>query len=71
VALGVAGILGGGLIGFLLDLLIPENRRQEYAKALKKGATLLQVRCLNDKEAESAALILKENQAHEIGRIDC
>jgi uncharacterized protein YcfJ len=70
VALGVAGILGGGLLGFLVDRIIPANRRQEYAKALRMGSTLLHVRCLNDREVETAALILKENQAHEVGRID-
>lgn len=69
IAIGVAGMLGGGLVGFLLDILIPEPQRQEMTKAAKKGITLLQVDCRNGAEADSAVLILRENQAHEIGRI--
>lgn len=69
VALGVAGILAGGFIGWLLDLLIPENRRQEYAKALAKGSTLLQVECGSREQADLALTVLRENQAHEVERV--
>jgi hypothetical protein len=69
IALGVAGILGGGLTGYLLDLLIPENRRQEYAKALSRGSTLMAVRCHNEEQRKTAELILRENQAHELGQM--
>lgn len=69
VALGVGGILGGGFLGWLLDLLIPENRRQEYARALRKGSTLLQVECESPQQAEVALEILRDNQAHEVARV--
>lgn len=69
VALGVAGILGGGLVGYLLDIMIPEHQRQEYKKAIQKGCTLLEVTCRNKDEADAAELIVRENQAHEVGRM--
>jgi hypothetical protein len=69
VALGTAGILGGGLIGYLLDILIPENKREEYSKAMAKSSTLLQVDCRTPEEAKTAMLILRENQPHEVGHV--
>lgn len=70
VALGVAGMLGGGLVGFLLDRAVPENRRQEYARGLSKGRTAVLVLCQNAEAAAVADRILRENQAHEIGRLE-
>lgn len=69
VALGVAGIMGGGLIGYLLDRMVPEIRRLEYDKALDMGATLVLVRCRTPQETDTAEHLLQENQAHEVGRI--
>ena len=70
VAFGVAGILGGGLLAYVIDLMVPENVRQEYARAMRKGSTLLVVHCENDRRAESAERILRDNQAHETGRLE-
>jgi len=67
ITLGAGGILGGGFLGWLLDRVVPENRRQEYDKALRKSSTLVLVRCARPERAAEAQRILRENQAHEIG----
>lgn len=68
IALGAAGLVIGCILGILVDAAIPENRRQEYSKALLKSSTLLHVKCSTSEEARRAELILRENQAHEIGQ---
>lgn len=69
VALGTGGIMLGGLVGYLFDLLIPEMTRREYAQAIKKASTLVLVDCDTPRQADGAEQILRDTQAHEVGRI--
>lgn len=46
----------------------PQQERQECVKALHAGTTLLHVRYHTAEAADAAERILKESQAHELGR---
>ncbi|MDF2629731.1 MAG: hypothetical protein K0R39_3562 [Symbiobacteriaceae bacterium] len=69
VVLTVAGILGGGLIGYLLDVLIHKPDRS--GTAVPKGAkvcAILQVRCEDESQAALVEQVLDANQARALGR---
>lgn len=70
VLLVVLGILGGGLGGYLLDAVI-HWRHRNRAKGKddpQKGGTILEIRCADENQAALAERILKQNQAHALGR---
>lgn len=68
VTLGVLGILGGGLVGYLLDLVIHRDKRKPPGLAGEKASTLVLVDCESPARADGAEQVLRENQAREIGR---
>lgn len=68
VVLTVIGILGGGLIGFLLDVLI--HKPHQYGPVPKgtKVCAILQVSCKEDAQAKLVEQVLEANHARAFGR---
>lgn len=50
VLMGGAGALTGGLIGFLVDAGVPENKAREYEEAVKQGQVLVAVTTEHENE---------------------
>lgn len=69
VILVVVGMLGGGLAGYVLDVLIRKHqyRRPDERRAQTSG-TVLEVTCRDEQQAAAVEQILMHNQAHALGR---
>lgn len=51
------GAVGGGVIGGLTGLGIPEDAAGYYAEGIRRGGTLVAVRCSDDRAAEAARIL--------------
>lgn len=69
VTLGTLGMLGGGLLGFLIDRLIPEKRRDEYESSLIPGMILLEVSSSAADRLEAASRVLKRRGAKQLAML--
>lgn len=68
VVLTVAGILGGGLIGFCCDVLIHKPHRHGPVPKGTKICAVLQVNCKDDAQVKLVEQVLEANQARALGR---
>ncbi|MGE5674779.1 MAG: hypothetical protein ACM3XM_13060 [Mycobacterium leprae] len=62
----VLGLLGGGLIGYVLDCVIPDRRKDQFETALNDGMLLVQVNALVGARAEEAMRIMNGNNAKQV-----
>ena len=60
-AAALTGAVGGGVVGGLMDLGVPEERGRQYEEEVKQGRVLAVVETDGDKADESAALIRQYN----------
>ncbi|HYF79025.1 MAG TPA: hypothetical protein VD973_17960 [Symbiobacteriaceae bacterium] len=68
VVLTVIGILGGGLIGFICDVLIHKPHQHGPVPKGTKLCAILQVNCQDDNQVKLAERVLEENQSRALGR---
>lgn len=69
VVLVVIGVLAGGLVGYVLDVLIRKHQYQSPDERRKQtSGTVLQVNCQDEQQAAAVEQILTANQAHALGR---
>jgi hypothetical protein len=61
-----AGALGGGIIGGLAGLGIPEHEAELYRGEIEKGGILMGVFALNDLRAKEAQKLLEANNAEHL-----
>jgi hypothetical protein len=61
-----AGALGGGLIGGLAGLGIPEHEAEIYRGELEKGGILLGIFAPNDDRAREAQRLMEANNAEHL-----
>ena len=66
IAMGLAGMVVGGGVGYLLDLSI--KKKKQAKNMAPSGEVIVAVRCGSEEEAFQAENIMKENQAGAIGR---
>jgi len=62
------GAVAGGLVGALTHMGVPEEEAHYYAEGVRRGGTLVTVRTENDAMAETAADIMREFGAVDIGQ---
>jgi outer membrane lipoprotein SlyB len=60
------GMLGGGLLGLLVDRLIPEKRRDQLETRLMRGLVLIQVSSPVAERVEAAKRVLKASHAKQM-----
>lgn len=68
VVLGVLGILGGGLIGFGMDVLIHKPHQQGPLPEGTKVCAILQVRCQDETQVKLVEQVMEAQQARALGR---
>jgi hypothetical protein len=61
-----AGALGGGILGGLVGLGIPEHEAEFYREEIAKGGILLGIYCLDDERAQEAESLLKANNGEHL-----
>jgi hypothetical protein len=61
-----AGALGGGILGGLIGLGIPEHEAELYRSELQKGGILLGLYCIDAERIKEAEALLKANKAEHI-----
>lgn len=66
VALATLGMLGGGLIGYICDRLIPEKRRDLYDSARIDGLIMIKVTSPVASRSEEARAILERAMAKQV-----
>ncbi|HWI61437.1 MAG TPA: hypothetical protein VNT75_06355 [Symbiobacteriaceae bacterium] len=66
VTVGTLAMLGGGIVGFIVDRLIPEKRRDLYELARIPGVVLVEVTAAATEQAETAHILLKRHQPKQI-----
>lgn len=69
IAWAVIGLLGGGLVGLIIDRLVPEQRRDIYETKKLKGLMQVEVTALTTERALKAKRILETNEADQIAVI--
>lgn len=69
VAMGTLGMLLGGIVGLLVDRLIPEKRRDMYETARIPGLIMLQVTSSAADRVKAAKQILERNQAKQVAEL--
>lgn len=66
VALGLIGMVVGGIIGYILDKRIRKNKQPKYD--FTPGEIIVIVECNNKEEAKEAEGIMKQHRANALGR---
>lgn len=66
IAASTGGLLAGGLLGYLVDRLIPEKRREQMDHPRARGSILVRVRCPTTTKGNAVRRLLKSNQAREL-----
>lgn len=66
IALGTLGLLAGGIVGIVVDRLIPEKRRDQLETSLIPGLIMIQVEHVLAERAEAAKRVLQANQAKQM-----
>lgn len=61
-----AGALGGGILGGLIGLGIPEHEAELYRSELQKGGILLGLYCADPERIKEAEALLRANKAEHI-----
>lgn len=70
VTMGTLGMLGGGLVGFLVDRLIPEKRRGLYEMSRMPGLIMVEVTALIKERAEEARRVLERHAPKQIAVVE-
>jgi len=65
IAGGVVGAVAGGLVGSLVDAGVPAEEAENYAEAVRRGGTLLTVRCA-PADADRIVIILNRHNPVDI-----
>jgi len=63
---GTLGMLGGGLIGYIFDRLIPEKRRDQYEMSRIEGLVMLEVTTSASEQTDQVKRILEGHQVKQI-----
>jgi hypothetical protein len=64
----VVGAAGGGLVGFLVGLGIPEHRARTYEQTVREGGYLVAAKATTRDRAEAAERIFERNGAAQMDR---
>ena len=66
---GFIGLLGGGVVGLLLDLLIPERRAARYETRQQKGLIQVEVTAPDPERSRQARSIIERNKPDQMADI--
>lgn len=62
----LTGIVGGGLVGGLVDFGIPEERGRHFEERVKRGDVLVSVKAEDDEQAEQVISTLNQYGAEDV-----
>lgn len=68
IALGLVGMVVGGVMGYLLDRLINKRKQQQNEGTSSSGEVIVVVHCIDVQEAKQVENIMKKHQAVALGR---
>jgi hypothetical protein len=69
IAVGTVAMLAGGLLGYIVDRLIPEKRRDQYEMARIEGVVMLQISTPLAERAELIKRVLKSRGVKQMAEL--